>query len=66
MNKIDIHKDYIYNPKVINDITLVHLSDIHFNSKTKESKLNKIKNIILNDNPDYIIITGDTIDKPLE
>lgn len=66
MNKIDIHKDYIYNPKVINDITLIHISDMHFNSKTKEKKLNKIKNQIVKENPDYIIITGDTIDKPLE
>ena len=66
MNKIDIHKDTIYNSKVLKDITLIHISDIHFNTKTKISKLNKIKEAIINNNPDYIIITGDTIDSPRE
>ena len=64
MNKIDIHKDYILNSKVLKDITLIHISDIHFNNQTKIKKLNKIENEIKNQNPDYIIITGDLIDSP--
>lgn len=66
MNKIDIHSDIIYNNKVINDINIIHISDIHFNSNTKEKKLNKLKNEILKQNPNYIVITGDTLDRPLE
>ena len=38
MNKIEVHKDIIYNSKTLKDITLIHLGDIHFNNKTKEMK----------------------------
>lgn len=64
MNKIDIHKDYVYNNQIINDITIIHISDIHFNSKTKLKKLTKIKEEINKHNPNYIVITGDLIDSP--
>lgn len=64
MNKIDIHKDTVYNNKVIKDITLIHISDVHFNSKTKVTKLNKIISAIKKENPNYIVITGDLIDSP--
>lgn len=66
MNKIEIHKDIIYNNNIEKDITLIHISDIHFNNKTKETKLNKIKNAIIKQNPNYIVISGDTIDSPKE
>ena len=64
MNKIDIHKDYLYNKNIINDITLIHISDIHFNSKTKIQKLNNIIKEIQLQKPNYIVITGDLIDSP--
>ena len=64
MNKIEIHKDIIYHNKITKDITLIHISDIHFNKYTKEKKLNNIKETIYKSNPDYIVITGDTIDEP--
>ena len=63
MNKIEVHKDIIYNSKTTKDITLIHISDIHFNQKTKEKKLNQIKEEIYKNNPDYVVITGDTIDE---
>ena len=63
MNKIEVHKDIIYNNKIINDITIIHIADIHFNKKTKEQKLTKIKEEIYKNNPDYILITGDIIDE---
>lgn len=64
MNKVKINKDIIYNSKTLKDITLIHLADIHFNKKTKDKKLEKIKEEIYKNNPDYIVITGDTIDEP--
>lgn len=64
MNKIEIHKDVVYNNKTTKDITLIHISDIHFNKKTKSRKLTKIKEEIYKNNPDYVVITGDTIDDP--
>jgi len=64
MNKIEVHKDVVYNSKTTKDITLIHIGDIHFNKKTKEKKLNKIKEEIIKNNPDYVVITGDTIDEP--
>ena len=64
MNKIEIHKDIVYNSKAKKDITLIHLADIHFNKSTNIKKLDKIKEEIRKNNPDYVVITGDTIDNP--
>lgn len=63
MNKIEIHKDIVYNNKITKDITLIHIGDIHFNKETKDKKLDKIKEEIYKNNPDYVVITGDTIDE---
>lgn len=63
MNKIEVHKDIIYNNKITKDITIIHLADIHFNKETKDKKLDKIKEEIYKHNPDYVLISGDTIDK---
>ena len=43
-------------------LTEVHIADIHFNKKTNLKKFDKIKEEIYKNNPDYIVITGDTID----
>ena len=64
MNKINITKDVIYNNKLTRDITLIHISDIHFNKFTKDKKLNRVKEEIYKNNPDYVVITGDMIDEP--
>ena len=64
MNKIKRKIDIIYNNKTKKDITIIHLADIHFNTNIKEEKLNKLKEEIHKNNPDYIIITGDLIDNP--
>lgn len=63
MNKIRVTKDVIYQGKINKDITLIHISDIHFNKYTKDKKLNDIKEEIHKNNPDYVVITGDTIDE---
>lgn len=63
MNKINLHKDIVYNNKITKDITLLHISDIHFNKKTNEKKLIKITEAILQETPEYVVITGDTIDE---
>ena len=64
MNKIEIHKDTVYSSKANKDITLIHLSDIHFNKNTNIKMFDKIKEEVYKNNPDYIVITGDTIDNP--
>lgn len=63
MNKIEVHKDIIYNSETKKNITLIHLADIHFNKFTKDKKLNLLKEEIYKNNPDYILITGDLLDR---
>lgn len=64
MNKIEVHKDIIYNSKITKDINIIHIADIHFNKDTKDKKLDQIKEEIYKNNPDYVVITGDIIDDP--
>ena len=64
MNRIEIHNDIVYSSKAKKDITLIHLADIHFSKTTNIKKLDKIKEEIYKNNPDYVVITGDTIDNP--
>lgn len=64
MNKIKRQVDIIYNDNVKRDLTIIHIADIHFNKDTKYQKLNKIKEEIIKNNPDYLVITGDLLDEP--
>jgi len=64
MNKIKKQLDIIYNENTFKDITIIHISDIHFNLNTRKNKLDKIKEEIYKNNPDYVMITGDIIDNP--
>ena len=64
MNKIKTTLDIVYNEACSRDITLVHISDVHFNIKTKINKLNNLYDYITNIKPDYVMITGDLIDIP--
>lgn len=64
MNKIKVHKDIIYNNKINKDITIIHLGDIHFNKQTKDKLLEQIKDTIIKNHPNYVMITGDLIDIP--
>ena len=64
MNKIEIHQDTVYSSKALKDITLIHLADIHFSKSTNIKKFDKIKEAIYKSTPDYVVITGDTIDNP--
>lgn len=54
-NKIDLTKYTVESDKIINEATVVHLSDLH--SKPFKNVLNNLKSI----NPDLIMITGDYI-----
>ncbi len=63
MNRIVIKKDYIYN-KYGNGINVLHMADIHFNTNTKVKKLNRIIEKVVDEKPNYVIITGDLIDNP--
>lgn len=64
MNKINIHTDYIYNNKAHKNITIIHISDIHFSKIFNINKFDKIKKEIIKIKPNYVVITGDTIDNP--
>lgn len=64
MNKIKIQTDIIHNNFVKNDIILMHIADIHFSMSMKISFLDRIKNEIIKNNPDYLLITGDLVDDP--
>ena len=59
--RIDYKKYTIENDKNIN-IKIAHISDIHFSHKYNSKRLGMIKNKIKTINPDYICITGDTVD----
>ena len=65
MNKIVTITDIIYNENAKKDITIIHVSDIHFNKNIKKEKLQKLANYIKKTQPDYIMITGDTLDNPI-
>ena len=64
MNRIKTTTDIVYNDLVKKDINIVHISDIHFNKNTKIKALKKLRTYLTNIEPDYIMITGDTIDVP--
>ncbi len=64
MNKFVTTTDTLYNSKAKKEIVIVHISDIHFSSKIKPIMLDKLQAYILNMEPDYLMITGDTLDKP--
>lgn len=64
MNNFKTTTDIIYNNHTKKDIIIVHISDIHFSSLTKEKVLIKLKEEIAKLKPDYIMITGDLIDIP--
>ena len=58
-----ITKNYsISTSKINKSITICLFSDIHYTNTTKLSKLNEIKESIVNNKPDYICIPGDVID----
>ena len=64
MSKIHRTINTITNIETKRDITIIHLSDIHFNIDTRMKTLNKIREEIYKNNPDYVVITGDLIDTP--
>ncbi|MBQ8218863.1 MAG: metallophosphoesterase [Bacilli bacterium] len=64
MNRVRRKIDIIYNEYANKDITLIHIADIHFNKSTKYKKLIRLKENIIKNNPDYVVITGDLIDEP--
>lgn len=64
MNSFKTTTDIIYSNIVKKDITIVHLSDIHFSRITKAKMLSCLSNYVSKIKPDYIMITGDTLDVP--
>lgn len=62
---IIIREYTIYDDKLptsFNGLKIVHFSDLHFNSDSSISKVNKIEEMINKINPDIVIFTGDLID----
>ena len=64
MNRIKLTTDYVYPKSISKELTLIHLSDIHFSIKTKKKELDRIVSFVAKTKPDYIMITGDIIDEP--
>lgn len=62
MKKFKKSKDIIYNPKTKSNINIIHISDLHYSNLITENTLSRIIKKIKDLNPDYIVITGDTID----
>lgn len=63
MNKVKITENYVYH-KNGQELTILHMADIHFNVNTKQKLFTKIINKVAELKPNYLIITGDIIDKP--
>jgi len=64
-NVLKVRFSKIYNPKVVSDIKIASVSDIHLcdsNSKDITSIVNILKRI----NPDYICFLGDFINYPID
>lgn len=64
MNRIYRQQDIITNVDTKRDITIIHLSDIHFSLRTSVKKLDRIRETVYKNNPDYVVITGDLLDEP--
>lgn len=62
MKKFKKIQDIIYIPKTKSDINIIHISDLHYSHLITENTLSRITEKIKELNPDYIVITGDTID----
>lgn len=54
-NKIDITNYHIKSKKITKKVKIIHLSDLH------SKPFKKVLNIVKNNNPDIIVITGDFI-----
>ena len=63
MNKVKITTDKIYNKNANKEIIITHISDIHFNTNTKYKNLQKVSEALKKIKPNYLMITGDTIDE---
>ena len=61
MGQIKIKKTKVPNRKINNQIVLI--SDIHYNDKSDQVKLNNVLKAINTLNPDYICILGDICDQ---
>ena len=62
MNRVKIKEDIVYNNYIKKEITVLHVSDIHFSDKTTDKDLAKLALSVNNMKPDYMMITGDLID----
>ena len=63
MDKIKVQEDIVYNKYADGDIKIIHISDIHFNINTTRKKLDLISEKIIHEKANYLMVTGDTIDR---
>lgn len=62
-NKIpDVIKETIQSSKISRNLRIVQVSDLHITRTTSNNKIIKTINVINSQNPDIIVLTGDTID----
>ena len=50
------------SPKIKQEVRLVHLSDLHINKSTPAKRIQAIVEKVNAQNPDFIVITGDSVD----
>ena len=58
----DIINETISSQKISRNLRIVQISDLHITRATSKNKIIKIINAVNSQNPDVIVITGDTID----
>lgn len=62
-NKIpDVIKETIQSSKISRNLRIVQVSDLHITRATSNNKIIKTINVINSQDPDIIVLTGDTID----
>lgn len=59
--KIKVNETLIMQSKNIDDYKLMIASDFHYNKKFKRSTFLELKEIVINENPKFIVIPGDLI-----
>ncbi|XP_059156107.1 transmembrane protein with metallophosphoesterase domain-like [Physella acuta] len=52
-------------PSALEKLTIVQLSDIHLGPTVGLSKLRKIQELVNQQNPDVVVLTGDLVDSPV-
>lgn len=62
----DVIKEQVFSAKISKNLRIVQVSDLHITRTTTDNKILSIIDIVNKQNPDVIVLTGDTIDDNIE